>query len=92
MVEWQEFFIEFELDKVEVTYYSINEKQQIYVRVGAWDKASHPSRTPAEIWSASEADKLSIPRLRITTLCNELASCIGSMDLDFPSAKDDGEL
>ncbi len=37
MAEWQEFFREFELDEVEVTYYSIDRRRRIYVKVGAWD-------------------------------------------------------
>jgi hypothetical protein len=92
LAAWQEFFREFELDEVKVTYYSINQKWWIYERLGAWDKASHPSRTPAKIWSAAVAGKVSIPRLQITALCNELASSIGSMYFDFSSSEDDGEL
>jgi hypothetical protein len=92
LAAWQEFFREFELDEVEVTYYSINRKRRIYIRLGAWDKASHPSRTPAEIWSAAVAGKVSTPRLRITALCNELESSIGAMDFDDLSSEDDGEL
>jgi hypothetical protein len=57
------FIRENELDEVEVTLFSVNRKRQIYVRLGAWDKTSHPSMTPAEMWSAASADKLVIPRL-----------------------------
>jgi len=55
------FFREFQLDETVATYYSINQKRRFYLRVGALDKASHPSRTPAEIWPAALAGKLSIP-------------------------------
>ncbi len=66
LAAWQEFFREFELDEVEVTYYSINRKRRIYIRLGAWDKASHPSRTPAEIWSAAVAGKVSTENMKST--------------------------
>ncbi len=79
---WEEFIRKYEWDEVEVTYYSINRKWWIYVRLGVWNKASHPSYTPAEIWSAALADKLVIPRLRITALPNQLASDIGSMGVN----------
>jgi hypothetical protein len=49
-----------------------------------------PSRTPTVIWSAAVAGKVSIPRLQITALCNEVASSIGYFD--FPSSEDGGEL
>jgi hypothetical protein len=60
---WEEFIREYELDNIEVTYYSISRKWRIYVRLGAWNKSSHPSKTPAEIWSEALADKVVIPRL-----------------------------
>ncbi len=60
---WQEFIRENDLDEVEVTYFSVNRKKRFYVRLGAWDKTSHPSMTPSEMWSAALADKLVIPRL-----------------------------
>ncbi len=89
---WEEFIREYELDDIEVAYYSINGKRWIYVRLGAWNKSSHPSKTPAEIWSAALADKLVIPRLQITALSNQLASDIDEMGVNFRSTKDEGEL
>jgi hypothetical protein len=38
---WEEFIREYELDDVEVTYYSISRKWQIYVRLSACSKAAN---------------------------------------------------
>jgi hypothetical protein len=48
--------------------------------------------TPSEMWSAALADKLVIPRLRITALSNHLASDIGSMGINYQCMEDEGEL
>jgi hypothetical protein len=66
-----------------VTYFSVNRKQLIYLRLSEWGKMSHPGMTQSEMWSAGLADILVIPRLLITALCNHLASDIGSMKLNI---------
>jgi hypothetical protein len=38
---------------IEATYFTINKKRQMYIKVGSWCSIKHPARTPGYIWKES---------------------------------------
>jgi hypothetical protein len=84
MKEWQDFIIEQEIPEVEVTHFTINKKKQVYIRLGSWNKGlNYSPKTPADIWSAAQANILRVPRVSTTLVSERFAKKIGMLDLQF---------
>ena len=93
MKEWEYFITEQQLPEVEVTHYTINKKKRIFIRLGSWSKGCNARKTPADIWAASQANLLRVPRVRIILISEKLARNIGALGLDFqPVIEHAGEL
>jgi hypothetical protein len=45
---WEYYILEQQLDKVEVTHFTINKNRGYYICLGSWNIISHPQQTPAE--------------------------------------------
>ena len=81
--QWQDFILEYLLDDVEVTHFTIAKKKRIYIRLGSWNSSSHKRRTPAKVWSSACSGNLRVPRLRTSSLSNILAQVIGTLEITF---------
>ena len=75
---WESFIREFTLD-VEVSQFHIFKKRCLLIRIGSWDKALHPPKKPAEIWSASLQGSIKLPKLRISSLVKGFAVKVGEI-------------
>ena len=63
---------------METTYFTINKRRQLYIKVGAWCSSKHPPRTPGYIWKESVQDGCyDVPKLRISSVAMNLAKTIG---------------
>jgi hypothetical protein len=62
---------------METTYFTINKRRQLYIKVGAWCSSKHPPRTPGYIWKESLlAGYYDVPKLRISSVVMKLAKAI----------------
>jgi len=78
---WDNFIAELKLH-AEVTNFSINEKQHIYIRLGSWKEKTHPPLTPLAVWKKACCEgSYSVPKLQISSLSMQLAS--GILNLGF---------
>ena len=75
-------FIAKEKLNMETTYFSINNKRHVYIKVGSWNlnDGEHPPKIPAVIWKeALKCGTYSIPKLRISSVALRFASNIGRL-------------
>jgi hypothetical protein len=78
---WRDVISEFQLH-AEVTLFSINGRQRLYLRLGSWNQRTHPHRTPSVIWKKAMQDgTYPLPKLRISSLSMRFASAIGALNL-----------
>ena len=74
---WDSFIAKYYLN-METTYFTINKRRQLYIKVGAWCSSKHPPRTPGYIWKESVQDGCyDVPKLRISSVAMNLAKTIG---------------
>jgi hypothetical protein len=79
------FFLEQQLDEVEVTHFIINKKRRYYIHLGSCNIISHPWQTPAEIWSAELSNTLHVPRVCTSSISSTLTEVISTLELTFPA-------
>ena len=74
---WESFIAKNHLD-IEVTYFTINNKRQLYIKVGLWCNVKHYPKTPGYIWrEAVKAGCYDVPKLCISSVTMKLANSIG---------------
>jgi hypothetical protein len=85
---WESFIAKNHLD-IEATYFTINNKRQLYIKVGLWCNIKHYPKTPGYIWKeAVKAGCYDVPKLRISSVTMKLANSIGKhlSHVIFPAA------
>jgi hypothetical protein len=83
---WESFIAKNHLD-IEATYFTINNKRQLYMKVGLWCNIKH--RTPGYIWKeAVKAGCYDVPKLGISSVTMKLANNISKQlsHVIFPAA------
>jgi hypothetical protein len=74
---WESFIAKNHLD-IKVTYFTINNKRQLYIKVGLWCNIKHYPKTPGYIWrEAVKAGCYDVPKLCISSVTMKLANSIG---------------
>lgn len=74
-------FIKKHLLNLETTYFTINKRRHLYIKIGSWCKIKHLPKTPATIWKEAlqAGSAYAIPKLRISSIAMRFAGTIGKI-------------
>jgi hypothetical protein len=74
--KWIEFIVKEQIASLEVTYFTVNKKRHVYLRIGVWTD-THTSKRPESIWKEAKQNHYPIPKLRISSVAMRLVTGIG---------------
>jgi hypothetical protein len=78
---------------LEKTYFEINKKQLFSIRVGSWNKSTHPPKSPGDTWKEVKQPHVQykLPKLRVSTIAMCFAVNASSITTlkDYDNATDE---
>jgi hypothetical protein len=75
---WDNFIAREELNNVETTFFEIDRRRHVYLRIGVWT-AKHKCRTPVAIWRDSKINIFPVPKLYISSLALRFVTQVGTI-------------
>ncbi len=81
---WTDFISEARVD-IEITTFAIEKKRLHFIRIGLWNKATHPAKLPLTCWR----ERLAAPKLWISVLTKTFAESVGPMNVGVVADESD---